>query len=406
MRRRLTVAAAAVLLVAGLAAVPSSAAMPPADPATSRAGGVVASPWCSSGRPAPCLESLWRDGIEITSGDPTYSFSFIDDWDPPAGGFWWEFTKNGGVDMGSAELGHEFRARINNGGVEPRTTFGFAEGVDVTFLPDTGTGHRVDLVVEPVSMIFSCVSVSGVTTCPHTGAPENTIQAMAYGTVDNGAWWGEPAIRDQVKGLELFTNVHVVSMPPDFVVAPDGTTAMTVLLQNSHEYAGGALFEGYADYRVPHRLLREAFGIPDPGTMTGSSLVTTVSGTTAAAAFAQDGSAVTVDIGPITFSKRKVRVATGTITPTKPTDVRTKRVAPTVARVTFDAAKPRGAKVKGYTAQCQRPGGADRETGSSGETRVKVFGLQVGRAYECRVRARSSVGPGKWSRWFDVPRRP
>jgi Fibronectin type III domain len=401
MKRPLPMAAAAVLLVAGLAAVPASSA-------TSQAVGATPSPWCSDGRAAPCLERLWRDGVELTSADPTYSFLFLEDagWDAPAGGFWWEFTKNGGYDMGSAESGHTFRALVNNGGAEPRTTFGFAEGVDVSFLPDTGTGHRVDLTVRPVSMIFSCRNVAGTTTCPHTGLPEDTIEAMAYGTVDNGSWWGEPAIRDQVKGLELFTNVHVVSTPPDFSVASDGTTAMTVLLQNSHEYSDSTLFEGFADYRVPHRLLREAFGIPDPSTMTGSSLVTTVSGTAAAAAFGQDGNAVTVDIGPITFSKRKVRVETGTITPTKPANVRTKRVAATVARVTFDAARPRGAKVRGYTAQCQELNGFDRETGSSGETKVKVFGLEAGSAYQCRVRARSSVGPGKWSPWVRVSRRP
>ena len=401
MSRPLLAAAAAALLVAGLASGPISSA-------TSQAVATAGSPWCSSGRPAPCLERLWRDGVELTSADPTYSFLFLEDegWTPPPGGFWWEFTKNGGYDMGSAESGHTFRALVNNGSAEPRTTFGFAEGVDVTFLPDTGAGHRVDLTVRPVSMIFSCRTLSGTTSCPHTGLPEDTVEAMAYGTVDDGSWWGEPAIRDQVKGLELFTNVHVVSTPPEFSVASDGTTAMTVLLQNSHEYFGGTLFEGFADYRVPHRMLREVFGIPDPSTMTGSSLVTTVSGTSAAAAIGQDGNAVTVDIGPITFSKRRVRVETGTITPTRPSDLRAKRVSAGVARVSFDASRPRGAKVRGYTAQCQQPNGADRETAGALTTRVRVSGLQAGRVYECRVRARSKVGPSKWSPWVKVPRRP
>jgi hypothetical protein len=399
MRRVLLGAAASVLLVTALATVPT--------PATSAA--IVASPWCSGGRPAPCLEGLWRDGVALTSADPTYSFLFLEDegWDPMPGGFWWEFTKNGGYDMGTSELGHTFRALVNNGSAEPRTTFGFADGVDVALLPDTGTGYRVDLTVRPVSMVFSCrVDGSGTTTCPYTGLAEDTVQAMAYGSVDDGSWWGGPAIRDQVKGLELFTNVHVVSTPPEFSVAADGSTAMTVLLQNSHEYFGGALFEGFADYRVPYRMLREVFGIPDPSTMTGSSLVTTVSGTTAPVAFGQDGSAVTVDIGPITFSKRRVRVATGTITPTKPSDVRTKRVSAKVARVAFDASRPRGARVKGYTAQCQRPNGTDRETAGSDTTRVRVSGLQPGRAYQCRVRALSKVGPSKWSPWVKVPARP
>ena len=395
-------AAAAALLGAGLAAVPTSSTTPQADAAGP-------SPWCVSGRPAPCLERLWRDGVELTSSDPTYSFLFLEDegWTPPEGGFWWEFTKNGGYDMGSAESGHTFRALVNTGGVEPRTTFGFAEGVEVAFLPNTGDGHRVDLTVEPVSMIFSCrVDSLGTTTCPHTGLPGDTIEAMAYGTVDNASWWGEPAIRDQVKGLELFTNVHVVSTPPEFSVASDGTTAMTVLLQNSHEYSDGTLFQGFADYRVPHRLLREAFGIPDPGTMTGSSLVTTVSGTTAPAAFGQDGDAVTVGIDPITFSKRRVRVETGTITPTRPTAVHATRVSEGAARVAFDASAPRGARVRGYTAQCQRPGGADRETDSAAASPVRVAGLEAGRAYECRVRARSAAGPSTWSPWVAVPRRP
>ena len=115
---------------------------------------------------------------------------------------------------------------------------------------------------------------------------------------------------------------------------------------------------------------------------------------------------MTIDIGPITFSKRRVRIETGTITPTRPSHVRAKRVRAGVARLTYDASHPRGAKVRGYSAQCQRPGGADRETGKADGTRLRVSGLQAGRVYECRVRARSKAGPGKWSPWVTVPRRP
>lgn len=394
MRSKAILATAALILGAGHAVVltPTTAA------STATSAGGSTSPWCAD-RPAPCLEGLWRDGVAITSTDPTYSFSFIDDWEPPTGGFWWQFMKNGGYDMGSAELGHTFRARVYTDSVESRTAFGFAEGVDVDHVPNVGAGFRVDITVRPVSMIFSCTASGGGTTCPHAGDPEDTIQAMAYGTVDNGNWWGAPSIRDQVKGLELFTNVHVVSTPPQFSVASDGTTAMSVLLQNSHEYSDGTLFEGFAHYRVPHRLLREGFGIPDPGTMTGSSLVTTVSGTTATANFSQDGDAVTVGVDDITFSKRRLRVETGTITPTTPKDVRATRLTGRTARVAFDASRARGARVRGYTAQCQRPSGADREAVNVAESPARVRGLTPGLAYECRVRARSEVGPSRWSRW-------
>ena len=398
MRRPALVAAAAALLGAGLAAVPASA--PDADAA-------APSPWCASGRPAPCLERLWRDGVELTATDPTYSFLFLEDlgWSSPEGGFWWEFTKNGAVDMGAAETGHAFRALVNSGSMEPRTTFGYAEGVDVAFLPDTGSGHRVDLTVKPVSMIFSCrVDSAGTTTCPHTGLPEDTVQAMAYGTVDDARWWGPVAARDQLKGLELFTNVHSVSTPPDVRLAPDGTASMSVTLQNSHEYADGTLFQGFADYRVPHRMLRNVFGIPDPSTMTGASLVTTVSGTTAPVTIGQDGDAVSLDVDAITFSKRRVRVETGAITPTRPRKVSATYPDRGTARMAFTAASPRGAKVRGYTVQCRLPNGADRETVNAKRSPVRVTGLSAPRGHRCRVRARSAAGAGSWTRWVPVVR--
>lgn len=399
MRRSLLLAGAALLL----------AACPLAAPRTATAPAVAAlpSPWCATGHPTPCLERLWHDGAEITSTDPAYSFLFLEDngWDPPVGGgFTWEFLKNGGYDMGGAETGHTFRALVNTGALEPRTTFGFAERVGVNFLPDTGTGHRVDLSVKPVSMIFACRvdPTTGATTCPHTGAPGDTIQAMAYGTVDSGGWWGGPAIRDQVKGLELFTNVHVVSTPPDFSVDAAGSTAMTVQLDNSHQYSDGTLFEGFADYRVPHQMLRDVFNIPDPDTMTGSSLTTTVSGLSTPVTFAQDGDAVRVHIGPITFSERQVKVKTGTITPTRPSGVRANWLASGSARVALQASSPRGAKVRGYLAQCQRTVGGDRATRTARRSPVLVPGLDRTSAHKCRVRALSVAGPSRWSRWAAV----
>ncbi len=64
---------------------------------------------------------------------------------------------------------------------------------------------------------------------------------------------------------------------------------------------------------------------------------------------------VQVKITGLTFSRRKLKIKLGHVTPRAPTHVKASRVSGTTARVTFGAARPRGQKVKGYSASCRAP---------------------------------------------------
>jgi hypothetical protein len=175
-------------------------------------------------------------------------------------------------------------------------------------------------------------------------------------------------------------------------------------MANSHQYDdSGALttFVGQARFRLPYSFLRDDFGIPDPDTLTPSSLTGSVrkpDGSTAPGTFSvmQDpgGGAVYVSVSGVTFTVKQLRVKAGKIVPTKPTQVSATRTAARRGFVDFEPSKARGARPTGYAGRCVS---GQHVVTASNDNIVRFTGLKAGKAYDCKVRAKSEVGPGPWS---------
>jgi hypothetical protein len=237
---------------------------------------------------------------------------------------------------------------------------------------------------------------------------------MLYGEVQDKA--GD----EDFTGFDVAQNADEVN-GPFLETAPDGSQYLESFMANSHQYdsdpgAGVAAldFKGQVRWRLPYRMLTNWFGIPDPGTMVPGSLVGVVrhpdgSVGTATFAFTDDpGKAWTVDVTDIGFSKNVLRVKTGNIRPTTPSQPFGVRTKAGRGFVDFDASKARGAKVIGYSGECRSVRGDDALGAGTDETVTKLSfgGLTPGVAYDCKVRAASKAGPSRWTKTVRIPARP
>lgn len=175
------------------------------------------------------------------------------------------------------------------------------------------------------------------------------------------------------------------------------------------ELDGTTVHHGHFEAVLPNAFLRENFFIPDPSTLTPAGLTVAGGGPISTTSVRRDSASapMEIEVTDMTFSIRKLRVRTGTVVPTRPTNVRAARVTTKAARIGYGLAKPRGAKVTGYQVRCVSPGGSvvkARRTGN--DSPLRVTGLKRGVRYDCRARATSKVGPGPWSAKVVVPRRP
>jgi hypothetical protein len=115
-----------------------------------------------------------------------------------------------------------------------------------------------------------------------------------------------------------------------------------------------------------------------------------------------------VDVTEIGFSRKVLRVRTGKITPTRPTMLTATRPGARRGVVDFESSGARGAKVTGYTGECEAVRGGHGVGVASNDTEsiIGFSGLRPGVAYDCRVRATSKVGPSRWSSTVTVPAKP
>lgn len=363
--------------------------------------------WCSASPAPPCVEHLYVDGVEKFDGDPTYDvqFAFFAGGPTPSEMFQYYVQKSpGGYKLGAST--ERFTVVLDSGSLKPRVVDGWASEVVVTRDPDpAGVHHHVTVSAKPSEHLAACRDIAGTLTCPFTAAAAADDARQVGVTIDDGSWWG--ANPDQVNGLEYFTNIDVGGIPPEFVTnSATGEVTLSMLMANAHARADGSTYFGRSETRLPNRFMREVYGIPDPSTMTGTSLVASVSGGVGTANIYQESGAdaMRIDVTGVTFSKRHLRVSIGTIRPTKPTLTKTKRISGGKGRVTFTKARPRGAKVTGYQAKCVS--GRQVVTDRGGWPSFVVSGLRAGRGYDCRVRALSKAGPGRYSAKKHLAARP
>jgi hypothetical protein len=115
-------------------------------------------------------------------------------------------------------------------------------------------------------------------------------------------------------------------------------------MRNAHEYADGTDFLGRGTMRIPNRMLRNVYGIPDPDTMTPGSITGTITGGSGSVSTSQEfgADAMHVDFTGVTFSRHPLRVKAGVIISTRPTSLHAVRTRPHAGRVSFDWSHPRG----------------------------------------------------------------
>ncbi len=426
----------ALLAVAGLLATALSAVgltTPAADAVV-----VVPDPipFCSDSPSArPCVVSATKDGVDLRTipnwGVDAFSATFPDD---PSTHLSVDVTRGGGFDLGSSALDDVVVVSLHLGTSKPSVVSGNGRDTDVVRTRNGDGTYDLTVTGTPVTVSGQCDQSVYPWVCPeHAANPApdlDTEWSALYGfDVTDYAIWEDPAQRAAFYGMDYFTNIAATSLPPEIANDADGNGYLLIRMANRRfREDGSTLVQGHSELRIPNAFLREVYGIPDPATLGGSGLATTVSGGTAGAGTVEvsqepGGGAMLVDLSGVRFtsapvaraaagraaasSMRLLKVRRGVVTPTAPKATGATRTAARTGRVTWAPARARGAKVTGYVVRCvpRRGSGAVQVT-TGVTTRTKVGSLRSGVAYDCRVKARSKAGSGRYGAATGLAARP
>lgn len=391
MRRRTSLWASITLLVASLVAA-GGAVAPPVN-----ADSDYAERWCDIPLVTPCIESFSINGTPQTASSET---GLVLHGPNDLGGYQEINFELSGVAPDTAD---ELEVVINTGSAFiPDRMFGRMALEDV----DTGTGagnHWIRITGSAVTWAHGCDSAMGWPwPCPLTATADEVVFGADIAMLDDR--------RESTIGMYAGTNAPFNGI--FFDDQPDGTQALTTELVAPHFRADGTtVIVGSVRYRLSYRQMRSDMGIPNPETLVPGSLSGTINGGAGGGAFLTqhdpDGGGFFIKASGFTFSLKRIKVAAAHINPTKPKISRTVRATSSRARVAHTFAKPRGAKVTSYVARCTTPRGHTvQATGPATSTRIVVTGLRRGKAYDCRVAARSKAGPSAWSNKVRVAARP
>ncbi len=390
MSRTARLASLAGLIATSLVALPGGPAA--ADP----------SDWCTASA-APCIVSVEHDGVPVAASDPVWQVDLVSF---EAGhDAQWNLKESGAYELSPASAG-TWEVTVDMGTTVPRVVYGTGRHGEVARTDDGDGTWTVLASAEPTLVATGCSASPYPWPCPAT-ATDQALRLSAQ--MLDWHFWDDPVQRAAFFGVDFWTNIEVTSFPPGVTYDDaSGIAAMRLDFGAPHFQTDGTTeYRGHFETVLPNAFLRENFFIPDPGTMTPGSLVVAGGGpmSTTTVTKAAPSSPVEIDVTDMTFSVRELRVRTGTITPTRPGGLRASRTGDRTAKLRYDLASSRGAKVTGYQAQCVPRRGSTvvgRLRGNSSP--LRVTGLTAGKAYECRVRARSEVGPSRWSRWDSASR--
>lgn len=350
--------------------------------------------WCSSGAAAPCVISATRNGAALTISSST-TIEMI----PTQSETDYNYTHF--IVSGDVALTDTISVLIDLGGLKPEYTEGYAARPDVDRAYDGDGTYRVRYTGKPVLLTSGCTD-----TYPNNCTDTATDQAITFEAEVHQLKTNRDLVGfDRSQSADSVNGIFLESTPSgDYLESEWG---------NSRYLTNGTTRAvAQARFRIPYRSLVSDFRIPDPSTMSSSSLKGTVNGAPATYAFSQDpdGGAVYIDISGVTFAPgnlrttlappapkpRIIKIKRGTIVPTRPVITKAKRVTGAKANVTFVRAKARGSKLKGYQARCTSPGRTTRTATGTFPT-VTVKKLTAGKKYTCSVRGLSKAGPGPWS---------
>jgi hypothetical protein len=247
-----------------------------------------------------------------------------------------------------------------------------------------------------------CTFPPGGPTC--TAVAPGPSSVIFQGEIDdyNYNGYSSTALVDSFYGMDMYTNVAETSLPPSLMEV-DGQNELQIELTDHHFlHDGMTVVHGDFYVRLPATFLATYWGINDPTTLATDGLNASIGagGGTLAVTVEPGNTGVQVKISGLTFSRRKLKIKLGVVTPRAPKNVKAHRSGATTARLTFTAARPRGQKVKGYSAEC----GGHRFTVAGRHSPATIKGLTPGVAYTCKLQARSRAGYGLASKRFSIPR--
>ncbi len=371
--------------------------------------------WCDPVTPTPpCIASATLNGTDLHTLGPTWTISGQASTINGSQEVSIALMHDGDYELGAGSLDDVVVVNLRTGGLVPRLVSGKGRDTSVE-RGGSGSAQEVAVTGTPVVVSGQCDQSVWPWVCPEwTGTdPENDrewVGTFGFVVSDYGAWT-DATQREAFYGMNYFTNVAATSVPPEIVNDPTtGADMLLVRLANRHYRSDlTTVVHGHGELRIPNAFLREVYGIPNPALMTGSSLSPSLSGGepgTLTSTQETGHQAMLVTYDNVEFSARKLRVRTGTITPTRPTQVSATRTARHRGFVDFDPAKVRGAKVTKYVGRCVATTRGDHVVRASSKNIVRFRGLHKGTAYDCKVRAKSKAGPSKWSKPARMPRRP
>ena len=366
--------------------------------------------WCVDNPGAgTCIVSASYDGIALSYSSPNYAVwaSYYAIPGDTAKTVQWSVWSKTSSDL-SAALGHTFSIVVRTT-VIPRATDGFGTSMSYTRSGPSGGKYTVTITGQPVEVQSQngCTYPPGGPTCSPV-AP-NPSKAIFQGEIDdyNAKIYADPGypagLVDSFYGMDMYTNITETGLPPR-IDQSSGQNELQIDLADHHfQHDGATLVRGDFYLRIPATFLATMWGINDLSTLATDGLNASIGagGGTLTVTVEPGNAAVDVQITGMTFSRRKLNIKLGHVTPHAPTHVKVTRLSSSSAKVTFHAAKPRGQKVKGYQLSCKPSGGAT-VTATSRHSPVSVTRLAAV-PYRCTLRARSKAGYGLRSRPFTIP---
>lgn len=378
---------------------------------TGSAHAQTATYWCV-GHPSlkTCVVSATYDGTPFTSSDPNFDVWAIPATLSGAKTVQWTVQPVSPATDLSAELGHTFSVTIKTN-VNPREMDGFGAAMTYDRSGPTSGEYQVTLTGQPVSVTDQdgCTFPPGGPTC--TSVAPGPSSAILQGEISdyNYANYHDPSYPagfvDSFDGMEMYTNVAETSLPPELMQV-DGQNELLIQLTDHHFlHDGTTVVHGDFYLRIPAAFLATYWGINDPNTLATDGLNASVGagGGTLTVTVEPGNTGVRVNITGLTFSRRKLKIKLGVVTPRAPTNVKASRVSGTKAKVTFTKSRRRGQKVTGYKLGCKATNGTT-VTAKSKHSPLVVSSLVSGQAYSCRVRGHSKAGYGPASKKFSIRR--
>lgn len=362
---------------------------------TAQAEEVFVERWCTTGGARPCVVSATRNGTAVTA-----ETSQIELVNPTDHGDYRNFQVSLSG-LTEASVTDQWSVVIDAGaGFHPERLIGFNTMDDVDVWTNTEGHHLVRWTAHPILWSSGCNSAGAWPwPCPTTSAGDVPMMETDVADLDDN---GDYSVGAHAGTNASFNGIFLQR-------TADGTPYLYTEMVSPHFRSDGAtVVVGDTRFRVPYPTLRDEWGIPNPETLVPGSFAGSVNGAADGGHFTisqdPDGNAVFVDVTGYTFSLKRIRVARGTVWPTRNSILRTARLSRFKGKVVFTQSRPRGARVTGYVARCVA--GRHVVTVRGAYPSIVVTSLHRGVAYTCKVRATSKLGPSAWSLARKIPARP